>query len=457
MAGIAVDPLREQVRGEIIEPGDPEYDAARAVYNGMVDKRPAAVVRVAGVADVIACVNFARENGVDLAVRGGGHSAPGLGTTDGGLVIDFVNRRGVRVDPETQTARAEGGCTWGDFNHAAHAFGLATPGGIVSSTGIAGLTLGGGIGYLTRKHGLSCDNLISADVVTADGRFLTASPSQHQDLFWALRGGGGNFGVVTALEYKLHPVGEVYGGPVMFSAEHADDVVRFYREFIAEAPEDFGTFLGFHQGPPVPFLPEEWHGKPVVVIVGMWTGPQDEGEARWKPILDAAPVAGMHVGPMPYPALNAAFDPLLPKGMQAYWKANFLNDLSEGAIGVHLEHGPKIPSMESAMHIYSIDGAVQRVGADETAFAYRDVNFSPVIAGMWHDPADNEANIKWVRDYSAALNPYSAAGGYINFMDADDQARIQDNYRGNYDKLAAVKKTYDPGNLFHVNQNIKPA
>jgi FAD/FMN-containing dehydrogenase len=455
--GGAIDALRELVRGEIIEPTDPSYDEARQVYNGMIDKRPMAVVRVAGVADVIACVNFARDNGVDLAVRGGGHSAAGFGTCDGGLVIDMANRKGIRVDPERQTARAEGGCTWGDYNHATHAFGLASTGGVVSTTGIAGLTLGGGIGYLARKYGLSCDHLISADVVTADGRFLTASEKDNSDLFWALRGGTGNFGVVTSFEYKLHPVDMVYGGPIIYSLEDGEKVAKFYREYIAEAPEEFGTFVGFHQGPPVPFLPEEWHGKPVCVIVGMWTGPLEEGERLWKPFFDVAPAVGSHVGTMPYPALNAAFDPLLPKGLQNYWKADFLSELTDDVIGLHLKHGENVPSVHSAVHVYPIDGAVHRVSTDESAFPHRDIKFSPVIAGLWQSPADNKANIQWVRDYWTALHPYSAPGGYINFMDADDQERIADNYAGTYDKLRAVKKTYDPTNLFHLNQNIKPA
>ncbi|MFK0007397.1 FAD-binding oxidoreductase [Paenarthrobacter sp. NPDC090520] len=280
MNGIALDGLREQLRGQLITPEDPEYDSARSVFNAMVDKRPAGIVRVAQVADVIAGVNFARDNGMPLAIRGGGHSAPGFGTWDDALVLDFVNRTGVRVDPEAGTARAEAGTTWADFNHATHAFGLATTGGIVGSTGVAGLTLGGGIGYLARKFGLSCDNLVSADVVTADGSFVVASEDRNEDLFWALRGGGGNFGVVTSFEFTLHPVDMVHAGIVIYGAEHSDTVAHFYRDYIATAPEEFGAFLGFHQGPPVPFLPEEWHGKPVCVVVGMWTGDAVEGPSR---------------------------------------------------------------------------------------------------------------------------------------------------------------------------------
>jgi FAD/FMN-containing dehydrogenase len=457
MNGTALDGLREQLRGQLVTPRDPDYDSARAVYNGMIDKRPAGVVRVAQVADVIASVNFARDNSLPLAIRGGGHSAPGFGTWDDALVIDFVNRTGVRVDPEAGTARAEAGTTWADFNHATHAFGLATTGGIVGSTGIAGLTLGGGIGYLARKHGLSCDNLISADVVTADGKFLTASETRNEDLFWALRGGGGNFGVVTSLEYKLHPVDMVHAAIIIYGMEHAETVAKFYRDYMDTAPEEFGAFVGFHQGPPVPFLPEEWHGKPVCVVIGMWTGDPAEGAARWQPFLDVAPVAGSLVGPMPYPALNSAFDPLLPKGMQAYWKADFLSELNDGAIAAHLEYGSKVPSVQTSVHVYPIDGAVQRVGQTDTAFVNRGVKFSPVIACMWNDPADNEANIDWVRSYAAALRPHSSPGGYIGFMDGDDQGRISENYGVNYERLQAIKGKYDPGNLFHVNQNIKPA
>jgi len=457
MSTIELTGLRENVRGRVIDSDDPDYDDARSVFNGMIDRRPLAVVRVSQVADVIATVNFARDNGLDLAIRGGGHSAPGFGTLDDGIVIDFADRIGVRVDPSDRTARAEPGATWADFNHATHAFGLATTGGIIGSTGIAGLTLGGGIGYLARKYGLSCDNLISADVVTADGGFLTADESQNADLFWALRGGGGNFGVVTSFRYRLHPVDTVYGGVVIYSAEHGERVGRFFRDFIAGSPEEFGAFLGFHQGPPVPFLPEEWHGTPVCVVVGGWTGPLDEGEKRWQPVLDAAPVLGSFLGELPYPSLNTLFDPLQPKGMQGYWKADFLRSLSDDALRVAADFGSRVPSVETANHFYPIDGAVQRVAPDATAFAYRNVGFAPVIAGQWHDPADNAENIRWVRDYWDALHQYAEAGGYINFMDADDQSRIADNYRANYARLAEVKAKYDPANFFHVNQNIAPA
>jgi FAD/FMN-containing dehydrogenase len=457
MAQLLADSLRKAAKGEVIGPDDPGYDEARRVYNGMVDKRPAAVLRCRGTEDVAAAVRVARAEGLDLSVRGGGHSAPGFGTNDDGIVADLSPLQDVAVNLEQRTVRAGGGCTWKVFNEATHAHGLATTGGIIGSTGIAGLTLGGGIGYLARRYGLSCDNLVSAEVVLADGSVVVASEKDHADLFWALRGGGGNFGVVTTFEYRLHPVAEIYGGPIVYPVDRAEDLIAFYRQYIAEAPEDLGGFLGFHMAPPLPFLPEEWHFKNVCLAVPCWAGPIEDGEKMVRPFLDAAPPVGSYVGPMPYPALNTAFDELLPKGLQHYWKASFARELSDGAAKVHADYGAKVPSVQTAVHLYPIDGAVQRVGADETAFAYRDVGFSPVIAGMWPDPADNERNIAWVRAYHDALRPYSVEGGYINFMDDDDQGRVEANYAGNLTRLAAIKAEYDPANTFHVNHNIEPA
>jgi FAD/FMN-containing dehydrogenase len=452
-----IDELREQVRGEVITPGDEGYEDARKIYNAMIDRRPSVVVRPLNAGDVIAAVNHARENDLDLAVRGGGHSVPGFGTVDDGVVIDLSRMRGVRVDPENQLARAEGGASWGDFNAATHAFGLATTGGVVSTTGVGGLTLGGGIGYLARRYGLSCDNLVSADIVTADGRLLVASEHQNEDLFWAIRGGSGNFGVVTSFEFRLHPVKDIYGGPMFFELDDADTVLRFYREFIADAPEEFGGFPAWQIAPPLPFIPDERHGEPFLAFVACWAGPVGQGESALKPLHDVASVVAEHVGPMPYPALNSAFDALYPWGaLQHYWKANFVTELSDDAIAAHLEHGPKVPVVNSTVHIYPINGACQRVGSDATAFAYRDAKFATVVAGMWPDPEQNETNIKWVRDYYDATAPHSEEGGYINFMSGDDQDRIKANYRGNYDRLVEAKRKYDPDNLFHVNQNIAP-
>jgi len=456
VTGIKLDQLREQVGGDVVAPGDEAYDEARKVYNAMIDRRPAVVVRCANVDDIAAAVNFARESGLDLAVRGGSHSVPGFGTCDDGVVIDLSGMRRVTVDAAKRTARAEGGATWGDFNDATHAHGLATTGGIISTTGVGGLTLGGGIGYLARGFGLSCDNLTSADVVTADGRSVVASEDENADLFWALRGGGGNFGVVTSFEFRLHPVETIYGGPMFFEVEDAATVLRFYREFIADAPEEFGGFPAWQIAPPLPFIPEDRHGDTFLAFVACWAGPLEQGEAMLKPLHDVAPVVAEHVGEMPYPALNSAFDALVPPGLQHYWKANFVTELNDAAIDAHLEHGPKVPVVNSTVHIYPINGACHRVASDATAFAYRDSNFAPVIAGMWPDPSQNEANTRWVRDYYDATAPLSEEGGYINFMADDDQDRIKANYRGNYDRLVQVKRTYDPDNLFHLNQNIRP-
>jgi len=453
---IAVADLQARFRGQAIVADDPEYEEARRVYNAMIDRRPMVVVRAANAGDVIAAVNLAREEGVPLAIRGGDHSVPGFGTCDGGVVVDLSRMRGVRVEPAKRTARAEGGARWGDFNAATGAFGLATTGGIISTTGVAGLTLGGGIGYLARGCGLSCDNLISADVVTADGRFLIASETENDDLFWALRGGSSNFGVVTSLEFRLHPINDIYGGPMFFELDRAQDVLEHFRDYIATAPEEFGGFPAFQIAPPLPFIPEQRHGEPFVAVVACWAGPLADGERMLKPFHDVAPVMAEHVGPMPYPALNSAFDPLVPPGLQHYWKASFVKELTDEAIAAHLEHGPGLPAVNSTMHIYPINGACHRVASNATAFAYRDANFATVIAGMWPDPTRNEDSIRWVRDYYDAIAPHSEEGGYINFMSEDDQSRIRANYKGNYDRLVEIKRKYDPDNVFRVNQNIKP-
>lgn len=453
----ALTALRENVRGTVTTADDAEYDEARRVYNAMIDRRPAVIVRPANTGDVMTAVRFAAENDLTVAVRGGSHSVPGFGTADDALVVDLSTMRGVRVDPLTQTARAEGGATWGDLNAAGHPFGLATTGGIISTTGVGGLTLGGGIGHLARGLGLSCDNLVAADVVTADGSFHVASDKEDADLFWAIRGGGGNFGVVTSFEFRMSPVKDIYGGPMFFELDKAGELLRFYREFIADAPEELGCFPAYQIAPPLPFIPEDRHGEPFIAMVTCWAGDLDAGEKALQPIRDVASPVAEHVGVMPYPALNSAFDALVPPGLQHYWKANFVTELTDDAIAAHLEHGPKVPVVNSTVHIYPINGAAQRVAPDATAFAYRDATFATVIAGMWPDPADNEANTAWVKDYYAATAPHSEEGGYVNFMAEDDQSRIRANYRGNYDRLAETKRRYDPDNLFRHNQNIQPA
>ena len=457
MGTIDATALRSAVRGEVITRDDPSYDDARRVFNAMIDRRPAVIVRATDLEDVRAAVAQARASGAPVAVRGGGHSVPGFGTADDAVVIDLSGMRNVDVDAGGGTARAQGGATWGDFNDATHAHGLATTGGVVSTTGVGGLTLGGGIGYLARGAGLSIDNLVSAEVVTADGRVLTASERENEDLFWGLRGGGGNFGVVTSFEFRLHPVDTIYGGPMFFELAAAGDVLRFYREFIRDAPEQFGGFPAFQIAPPLPFIPEDRHGDTFLAFVACWAGPVDEAEAVLKPLRDVAPIVAEHIGPMPYPALNAAFDALYPAGaLQHYWKTHFSTELTDEAIDVHLEHGPQVPSLQSTVHIYPINGACHRVAADETAFAYRDATFATVIAGMWPDPAANDANIAWVRGYFDASAPHAEEGGYVNFMSGDDHSQLRASYRGNYDRLVEVKRTYDPDNLFRVNQNIAP-
>ncbi len=448
--------LRPQITGQVITPGDDDYDEARAVYNFMIDRRPAAVVRCASTQDVVATVRHARETGADLAVRGGSHSVPGFGTADDAVVVDLSGMQAVSVDPEKRIARAQGGALWGGFNDATGAHGLATTGGIISTTGVGGLTLGGGIGYLARGYGLSCDNLVAAEVVTVDGSTLRVSEHEHGDLFWALRGGGGNFGVVTELSFRLHPVGEIYGGPMFFELADGQAILEYFREFIDDAPREYGGFPGFQIAPPLPFVPEDRVGEPFVLLVSCWTGSPAEGEAIVQGFRDVAAPVAEHVGAMPYAALNAAFDGLVPRGLQHYWKANFATELTDAAIQAHLAHGPAVPAVNSTVHMYPINGACHDVAPDATAFGHRDATFAPVIAGMWPDPADNEANIAWVKDYYAATAPHSKPGGYVNFAADDDQLRVGDNYGANYPRLREVKRAYDPDNVFHLNQNIVP-
>ncbi|NIQ59842.1 MAG: FAD-binding protein, partial [Gemmatimonadetes bacterium] len=360
----------------------------------MHDRRPAAVARCVDAADVMAVVRFAKGAGLPLSVRGGNHSVPGYGTCDDGVVLDLSGIRYVRVDPRARRARVGGGAVLGDLDHATHAFGLATPAGFVSTTGVGGLTLGGGIGaYLSRRYGLTCDNLLAADVVTADGELVHASEDENPDLFWALRGGGGNFGVVTSFEFALHPVDQVVGGPVFFELEAAGDVLRFYRDYVGDASRDFGGFFAFQIAPPLPFIPEERHGDTLCLIVTSWAGAADEAEDVLGPVRSAGPVVAEHVGPMPYPALQSAFDALVPAGLRHYWKSDFVKELTDDAVAVHLEHGPRVPSMTSTMHIYPIDGAVQDVPSGETAFGQRDADFSVNIAGMWEDPAADDEHV----------------------------------------------------------------
>ena len=454
---VATDQLKTSLRGELIQPSDPAYDVARKVHNGMIDRHPALIAKCTGVADVIACVNFARENKLLVSIRGGGHNAGGLGLCDGGLVIDLSRMNGVRVDPSTKTVRVEGGCVWGDVDHATNAFGMATPSGIISTTGVGGLTLGGGLGHLSRKCGLSIDNLLAVDIVLADGSFVIASAEENPDLYWAVRGGGGNFGVVTSFLFRTHPIKMVYAGPTFWPLEQAAEVLRIYRELIVNAPEDINGFFAFLVVPPAPIFPEHLHGKTMCGVVWCCTCSPEEADKVLKPIRSFGPPAFDFVGLMPHPALQSFFDPIYPPGLQWYWRADFVKELSDEAIALHVEHGSRVPTMHSTMHLYPINGAPHRVGKNDTAFSYRDANWAEVIVGVDPDPANNPKIISWTKEYWDALHPYSAGGAYVNMMMDEGEDRIKASYRENYARLAAIKKKYDPTNFFRVNQNIRPA
>jgi len=456
MPAESIEALRSRLRGEVIEPGDAAYESARKVYNGMIDKRPRHIVQCADVADVIQTVLFARDKNMLVAVRGGGHNGGGLGTCDGGLVIDLSRMRGRHVDPAARTVRVEGGCKWADVDHAGHAFGLATPAGFISTTGVGGLTLGGGIGYLTRRYGLSIDNLLAVDVVLADGTFVTASAGENQDLFWAVRGGGGNFGVVTSFLFRMHPVKIVQAGPTLWPLDQAADVMRFYGQFMAAAPDAVGGFFAFLTVPPVPMFPEHLHLKKVCGVVWCHAGSEEAAGQALKPMRQFGKPVFDHVGPMPFPVLQSLFDGLYPPGLQWYWKANFVKTLTQESIDLRVEHGSRLPTMHSTVHLYPIDGAAGRVGNADTAFNFRDAKWAEVIVGVDPDPANKDKITAWAREYWDALHPYSEAGAYVNFMMDEGQARVMATYGGNYKRLAAVKKKYDPANFFRVNQNIQP-
>jgi FAD/FMN-containing dehydrogenase len=449
--------LASIVRGRVVSPLDEAYDSARKVYNGDIDRRPLAIVQCADVADVIRSVHFAREQKLPVAIRGGGHSVPGFGVCDNGLAIDLCRLKGIRVDPAKRTVRVEGGCTWGDVDHATHVFGMATPGGVISTTGVGGLTTGGGFGYLTRRYGLACDNLLSADVVTADGELRTASPTENPDLFWAIRGGSGNFGILTSLEFRLYPVSTVFAGPILYPLEKAGDVLHLFRDLMATAPRELSVFFAFLIVPPGPPFPETLHMKTLCGLVCSYCGDPARGDSITKPLREFGPPLFAHIGPMPYPMLQSIFDPLLPPGLHHYWKGDFVREISDPYIAAHLKHGPSIPTVNSAMHIYPMDGAVHDVPADATAFGYRDVKFVHVIAAVTPERAALPGYRDWVRAYFQALHPLSAGGAYVNFLMEEGEERIARSFSGNYTRLAEVKAKYDPDNFFHVNQNIKPA
>ncbi len=446
------------LRGDLITPADPRYDEARTIYNAMIDKRPSLIARCENEADVIAAINFARHNDLPLAIRGGGHNGAGLALVDDGVVIDLSPMKGIRVDPEARTVRVEGGCTWGEVDLATHEHDLAVPSGIISTTGVGGLTLGGGHGYLTRKYGLTIDNLLAVDIVLADGRLLTASADENEDLFWAVRGGGGNFGIVTSFLFQAQPVSTVYGGPIIWPIDQADEIMRWYRDFITDAPEDLYGWFGFHRVPTGSPLPEHLHGHHGCVIVWCYTGSLEKAEEVFAPIRRlGTPVLDM-AGPLPFPALQSMFDQIYyPPGLQWYWKADFVKELGDEAIELHKKFGSDLPTELCTMHLYPINGAVHNVGRADTAFSYRDMTWSCVIVGVDRDPANAGMISRWAKEYWSALHPHTAGGGYVNFMMEEGQDRIRATYRDNYQRLVAVKQKYDPDNLFHVNQNIRPS
>jgi FAD/FMN-containing dehydrogenase len=444
--------------GQLVVPDDAGYDEARAVYNAMIDRRPALIARCGSAADVADVIGFARTHDMPLAVRGGGHNGAGLGTVEDGVVIDLSPMRDIQVDPQARTARVGGGSTWGEVDTATGEHGLATPSGIISTTGVGGLTLGGGLGHLTRKHGLAIDNLLEAEVVLANGERVTASAEENPDLYWAIRGGGGNFGVVTSFLFRLHEVGTVVAGPTLWSVEQGAEVLSVYRDFLPAAPRELNGFFAFLSVPPGPPFPEELHLRKACGVVWCYLGSEEDAAKAMAPMLDALPEPLLHgPGPMPHAALQSAFDGVYPKGQQWYWRADFVNEIPDEAVAAHAKFGPEMPTWQSTMHLYPIDGAASDVGPSDTPWAYRGARWGSVFAGVDPDPANAGMIRDWTVDYFDALHPHSAGGAYVNMMMDEGEDRVRASYGDNYDRLARIKATYDPDNLFHINQNIRPA
>ena len=451
--------LRDSLHGPLIQPGDKGYDEARSIWNGAIDRRPACIARCTGAADVVAAVRFARERDLEIAVRSGGHGVGGHALCDGGLVIDLSPMKGIRVDPALRTARAEAGVLWGELDRETQLFGLATVGGIVTHTGIAGLTLGGGIGWLMRKYGATVDNLLSADVVTADGEVVTASQEQNPDLFWGIRGGGGNFGIVTSFEYRLHPVGPiVLAGPIFHPLEDAPEVLRFYREFIADAPDELTTIFNLRAAPPLPFLPEGLHGKPIVMVGACYAGSPEDGAEVVRPLKQCgSPIVDL-LEPKPYRALQSMFDPSVPHGWHYYWKSVELPPLTDGAIDTLVEHASALTSPKSYCIVFQLGGALGRVDEGETAFSQRGAAHNVNINAIWteEDP-EAERHIAWARDFFDAMQPHAGGHVYLNFLGDEGGDRVRQAYGAeNYQRLVELKHAYDPTNLFRLNQNIAP-
>ncbi|MCA1730865.1 MAG: FAD-binding oxidoreductase [Actinobacteria bacterium] len=446
-------------RGKLIRPDDDSYDEARAVYNAMIERRPALIARCTGVADVIAAVNFARENDLVVAVRGGGHSVPGYGVCDGGIVINLTPMKGIWVDPDARTARAQAGVTWGEFDRETQEFGLAVTGGRVTHTGISGLTLGSGSGWLERKLGLTCDNLISAEVVTASGRFLKASESENEDLFWGLRGGGGNFGIVTSFEYQLHPVGPILvGGMLLYPFSKAKELLRFWRDYLETAPDELGTAPAIFTAPPAPFVPEHMKGQLVAALVICYAGSMEEAEGAVQPLKEFGPPEVDLVQPMPYTVVQGLLDPSQPPGRRNYWKAENMNELSDEAIDTLVDHAATITSPFSFVVLEPKGRAISRVGEEDTAFGGRDAAHTLYAFSMWENPAEDDANVMWTREFMRTMEPFITPGVSLNFTSDQDQDKVKDFFgrNGKYERLIALKNKYDPTNLFRLNQNIKP-
>jgi FAD/FMN-containing dehydrogenase len=451
--------FEEGLHGSLVRPSDSAYDEARAIWNGTHDARPVVIARCVDASDVRHAVGFARSEGLDVAVRGGGHSIPGFSTCDDGIVIDLSPMKGVRVDADAGTAVAEGGVTWGEFDAATQEHGLAVTGGLVSTTGVAGFTLGGGIGWLMRKYGLACDNLRSAEVVTADGQLLTASASENSDLFWGLRGGGGNFGIVTAFEFDLHPVGPtVTAGPVFYPGERAEEILRFYRDFVRDIPDELTTLANLLTAPPAPFLPEEWHGKKLIALIGCYSGDPEEGAKAMQPLRELGdPVADL-VGPMPYVQMQGLIDALYPRGTNAYMKAGYLRELDDKAIETAARYHQDATSPASEIHIHHFGGAVARVDEGESAYGERQAPFVLNILAVTHEPGPLDTHVDWAQRLYAEVEPSLTGGAYINFLSAEGQERVQAAYGAEkFARLQALKERYDPTNLFHLNQNVPPS
>jgi FAD/FMN-containing dehydrogenase len=451
------DKLKNGVKGQVIFPSDPNYHEVRAIWNAMFERQPALIVRCAEASDVPQAIAFARQHGLEISIRGGGHNIAGNALCDGGLMIDFSAMKKVRVDAEQKRAWVEPGATLADFDEATQAHGLATPVGINSTTGIAGLTLGGGFGWLTRKYGMTVDNLIAVDLVTAEGQMIRASQTENPDLFWAIRGGGGNFAVVTQFEFELHPVGpEIVAGLIVFPFNQAKQVLARYREFVGNAPEELNVWTVLRKAPPLPFLPEAVHGQEVVVLVPFYVGDIAEGKKLIEPLLGFGTPHGQHVGAQPYTQWQKAFDPLLTPGARNYWKSHNFIELSDGALDSMIEFAGKLPSPQCEIFVGLVSGAANRVPADATAYHHRDAKFVLNVHGRWEQKADDKRCIAWAREFFQASAPFASAGAYVNFMTEEENDRIGAAYGANYDRLARIKQKYDPENVFHLNQNIKP-